>query len=167
MLTKYEIAMRVLVAGGISLAALVDDCRRYRISNKIIITGFILQLALMLVTVLNGRMWLTYIFGGLAAFIIMTVLYMFGGVGAGDVKLLGVVGLLVGFRPALYIVTGSICIGAVVGIAEVVFKTCGTTKVVLLGSQRISGHSFHYTIAIAVTQILLCAFYLGGRYIGT
>ncbi|MDO5402784.1 MAG: A24 family peptidase [Eubacteriales bacterium] len=164
---EHETAIRMLAAACISICALVDDCRRYRISNKLIITGLILQAFVMIITAANGRLWWTYICGGAVTFIIMAVIYMAGGIGAGDVKLMGVLGLLVGLRMGIYIVVVSLCIGAAVGILEIIFKTCRKTEVAVIGGVSADMHGFHYTIAIVIAQLILSLYQWGGVCVGT
>lgn len=162
MTKEVELAVRTALAVFLSMVALVDDCRRYRISNKIVITGFMLQLVLLGITMAEGRAWGTYVYGGLVSFAIMTVIYMIGGVGAGDVKLLGVLGACLGFKGGLFLVTGSLCVGVVTGGMEMLWKGCRRTEVAVLGERTLKLHSFHYTIAITITLFLIVLCYWGG-----
>jgi prepilin peptidase CpaA len=104
-------ALLVLVCG----IAAVTDVRTRKIPNALTYTAILAGL------VLNGTMrpaglgW-GEAFGGLAiGFVPLFVAYLFGGVGAGDVKLSGAVGAFLGVREGAY----ALCYTCVAGLAIV------------------------------------------------
>jgi leader peptidase (prepilin peptidase)/N-methyltransferase len=94
--------MSLLNAGlaGLLIAAAWDDWRRRRISNKLIIAGlvaFAINAAWLAVCRQGGQVAGSLLAGGLA-FLIHLLPYCFGHMGAGDVKLALVIGLLLGWQ---------------------------------------------------------------------
>ena len=88
----------------IIMMAVIDDYRRFKVSNRIIIAGMVIGVVINMGSLMYGGDVRGYIYGGMAGFAIMYMVYIFGGVGAGDVKLLAVCGLLIGVT---YIVTST------------------------------------------------------------
>ena len=80
----------------IIMMAVIDDYRRFKVSNRIIIAGMVIGVVINMGSLMYGGDVRGYIYGGMAGFAIMYMVYIFGGVGAGDVKLLAVCGLLIG-----------------------------------------------------------------------
>ena len=79
----------------IIMMAVIDDYRRFKVSNRIIIAGMVIGVVINMGSLMYGGDVRGYIYGGMAGFAIMYMVYIFGGVGAGDVKLLAVCGLLI------------------------------------------------------------------------
>ena len=89
-------ANNVLLLLLVSLSAAFDAKER-RIPNKITLTGILLGLVFNLI--MGG--WtglLNSFFGMLAGIAIFFIPFVFGGMGAGDVKLMGAIGALMGWR---------------------------------------------------------------------
>lgn len=156
---------RFFLAAVFSLFALYDDCRRYRISNRIIKVGMGMGLAVYVVEIFINGMKETYIMGAAITFFIMLVLYFLGGVGAGDVKLLTMLGYLLGRQYIVIVLLGAVFVGAVIGMAEIFFHRSRRTAIVLPGGRTIMGHGFHYTIAIVIAQAIVTFYVLGGVWI--
>jgi len=101
-------------------AAVATDVRSHRIPNLLLLP--VLGLALMLHTMSGGIDGLITAAGGLAMGLAMlSPLYLVGGMAAGDVKLLGVVGSLVGPWVAVVAGIATMMTGAVFGIAVIVW----------------------------------------------
>ena len=76
--------------------AAIEDLRSYRIPNRLIVAGIITGCVFLLINVLAGNSVNRYLFGALAGFGGMMFLHIIGAVGAGDVKLFLVLGMLLG-----------------------------------------------------------------------
>ena len=113
----------------IIMMAVIDDYRRFKVSNRIIIAGMVIGVVINMGSLMYGGDVRGYIYGGMAGFAIMYMVYIFGGVGAGDVKLLAVCGLLIGVT---YIVR-LICAAMVCGVI----------------------HRFHYTYALCLGAAIM------------
>lgn len=72
----------------IIMMAVIDDYRRFKVSNRIIIAGMVIGVVINMGSLMYGGDVRGYIYGGMAGFAIMYMVYIFGGVGAGDVKLI-------------------------------------------------------------------------------
>lgn len=110
----------ILVLIAMLAAAVVTDLRSHRIPNLLLLPA--LGLALMLHTMNGGIDGLITAASGLAVGLAMlSPLYLVGGMAAGDVKLLGVVGSFLG--PSVAVVAGmaTMMAGGVFGIAVIVW----------------------------------------------
>ena len=87
----FEI-IRMILLVIIMSAAVVDDCRRYRISNRIIICGFIAAAGVFLTEQIMKGGAMQYLTACIAGLGVMSAIYIVKGAGAGDVKLSAVCG---------------------------------------------------------------------------
>ena len=103
------------------VVAVATDLKSHRIPNLLLLPA--LGLALMLHTVNGGMVGLVTAVGGLALGLAMLLpLYAVGGMAAGDVKLLGVVGSFLGPWGALVAGLATMMAGAVLGIAIILWR---------------------------------------------
>ena len=96
----FEI-IRMILLVIIMSAAVVDDCRRYRISNRIIICGFIAAAGVFLTEQIMKGGAMQYLTACIAGLGVMSAIYIVKGAGAGDVKLSAVCGMLLGIKGVL------------------------------------------------------------------
>ena len=102
-------------------AAVVTDLRSHRVPNILLAPA--LSLALLLHTMHGGVDGLMIAAGGFALGIVMFLpLYLVGGMAAGDVKLLGVVGSLLGPWGAIVGGMATMMIGAIFGIIAIAWR---------------------------------------------
>ena len=103
-------------ANAAALLGASEDLRSRRIPNAL--TGTALGCGLLLHFVLGGptELGLSALAGFGAAALLM-VMYLAGGMGAGDVKLMAAVGCLAGCSSLRLILTGTFLSGAIIGIA--------------------------------------------------
>ena len=142
--------------------AAVDDLRRYRISNSIILAGLMLSLAVAVETLILGSrdsgigiskalvMVLDMFLGGIVSFAAAFVLYALKGIGAGDVKLYMVCGLLSGYRMSGKMLLYTMVAGVVIGIMEVFIRRKDVVKV--WGRQF---HASHYSLGILAGNVVV------------
>jgi prepilin peptidase CpaA len=91
------VTAQALLAGGVGIAACVDDLRRRQISNWIPGSAFVSGLALQ--TVQHGwRGAGSALLGTLAGAGVFLIFYLLGGMGGGDVKLMAGFGALLGAK---------------------------------------------------------------------
>lgn len=106
------------------VAAVVSDLRSHRIPNIILAPA--LSLALLLQTMHGGADGLIMAIGGLALGLVMFLpIYFIGGMAAGDIKLLGVVGCFLGPWGAVLAGLATVMIGAIFGIIAIVWRLVG------------------------------------------
>lgn len=86
---------------GLGIAASVEDLWRRRISNPTIVAGLAAGLAVQI----YGRGWwrgpLAWTAGVAAGFAVFLIFFLLGGMGGGDVKLMGAFGACLGVRQIL------------------------------------------------------------------
>lgn len=107
-------AMGVWVACvcAFTVAALVSDLRQRRIPNALTVTAF--GLALAFHVCFSGWAGLKFAAGGFAVgFGVMFVLWLVGGGGGGDVKLMGAVGAWLGAVSTMMLFLGSVFVAVV------------------------------------------------------
>jgi prepilin peptidase CpaA len=91
------VTAQALLAGGVGIAACVDDLRRRRIANWIPVFAF--ASGVILQTVEHGwRGAGSALLGTVAGASVFLIFYLLGGMGAGDVKLMAGFGALLGAR---------------------------------------------------------------------
>lgn len=141
----------------IVLMAVYDDLLRYKISNKIIAFGVMMTAIFFGIyflwgIVVNKGILLSIdllikdsILGLFAGFFGMFIMYVFKAVGAGDVKLMGVIGLLGGIELVKYVLLYSLISGGILGILGMLLKRCDK-----IGKYGIRVHIMHYSLAIAI-----------------
>ncbi len=102
-------------------AAVVTDLRSHRIPNILLAPA--LSLALLINTIHGGPDGLVIATGGLVlGVLILLPLYLVGGVAAGDVKLLGVVGSFLGPWGAIIAGLATMMVGAIFGIIVIAWR---------------------------------------------
>lgn len=128
------------VALGITLGiAVFTDWREQKIYNKMLVPAFCI--ALLLHTLHGGIFGLmSSIMGASLGFILLLLPYLMGGMGAGDVKLLAVVGA---FGGAWFVFT-SFLYGAIIG---------GLISVILLARSKALGNTLkHYFLFLPILK---------------
>lgn len=96
-----------------------------------------------------------YILGTLAGLAGMMLLYIIRAVGAGDVKLFAVLGLLTGLEFVVQLMVVSFITGLFIGVIELCFKR---TSLVRVGSTGIEGHGFHYAVAVLIGYVVVLGY---------
>jgi prepilin peptidase CpaA len=112
-MTLISNSASLLLLPGILATAVYTDIRRHRIPNKLIATGLILALLLQLATGAAHGMW-SGLLGGMLGLVCFVPFYAMRAMGAGDVKLMAVVGIFMGPIGALYaaaysLIAGGLC----------------------------------------------------------
>lgn len=92
----YDIS--VVIALVFIIWSVREDVKAFRIPNYLIIAGLIVGTGLLVIRGLAGDNIRDYILGTLAGLAGMMLLYIIRAVGAGDVKLFAVLGLLTGLE---------------------------------------------------------------------
>jgi len=139
------------------LMAVYDDLIRYKISNKIIAVGIVMAGIYLGIHLVLG-IWIdrglllsidslikNSLYGMSIGFLGMFIMYMLGATGAGDVKLMGVIGLIGGVRFVRDVLLYSLISGGVLGIWGMKLHSCD--KIDRYGKKM---HRMHYSLAIAV-----------------
>lgn len=142
--------LRLMLLCIITMAALYDDLRRYKISNKICVAGSLAGIILTACDMAMGHSVIRYVAGAIAGFVIMLIAHMVLAVGAGDVKLMGALGLLVGFEFINGIIILSFVCTALMG---TIFAVCGRCRLKNFSGRQL--HTIHFTSALAVAEFVM------------
>ena len=144
----YDIS--VVIALVFIIWSVREDVKAFRIPNYLIIAGLIVGTGLLVIRGLAGDNIRDYILGTPIRTGMM-LLYIIRAVGAGDVKLFAVLGLLTGLEFVVQLMVVSFITGLFIGVIELCFKR---TSLVRVGSTGIEGHGFHYAVAIGYVVVL-------------
>lgn len=118
---QWELAVALLLASMLMII-LVSDLTYMIIQNKVLL--FFLPFFIVMRVVEPLDPWWSPIVGGIGAFLLLALIIIIsrGGMGAGDMKLFGVLGIVLGFKHVFLTFFLSCLIGAVVGILLMAFK---------------------------------------------
>ena len=131
-------------ANGAAVLGACEDLRSRRIPNGL--TGSAILVGVVLHLLLGGpRDSGLALLAGMGAAALLLVMYVAGGMGAGDVKLMAAVGCLAGYSSLRLILTGTFLSGAIFGIALAIYhrrlrQTLGNA-LFLLSSVRPKHHA--------------------------
>ena len=142
----------VIIALVLVIVAAVHDLRAFRIPNRLIVTGIAMGMCIIVIRVIKGEHIGSYILGTLAGLAGMMLLYIIRAVGAGDVKLFAVIGLLTGIEFVLQLMLVSVITGFFTGIVELCLKK---TREVSMGGSRIKTHGFHYAVGVLIGYVVV------------
>ena len=123
----------VIIALVLVIVAAVHDLREFRIPNRLIVAGIVAGVSVIVIRAFTGEYIGNYILGTLVGLAGMIFLYIIRAVGAGDVKLLAVIGMLTGLEFVLQLMAVSLITGLFTGIVELFLKK---TREVSMGSWR-------------------------------
>ena len=141
----------VIIALVLVIVAAVHDLREFRIPNRLIVAG----VSVIVIRAFTGEYIGNYILGTLAGLAGMTFLYIIRAVGAGDVKLLAVIGMLTGLEFVLQLMVVSLITGLFTGIVELFLKK---TREVSMGSSGIKAHGFHYAVGVLAGYVVVLVY---------
>lgn len=145
----------VVIALVLIICAVIQDLRAFIISNRLIVAGMAAGVCLIVIRAFTGEHIGSYILGTLAGLAGMMFLYIFRAVGAGDVKLFAVIGLISGLEFVVQLMVVSLITGFLTGIVELCVKK---TREVSIGSGEIRGHGFHYTVGILIGYVVVLVY---------
>lgn len=138
----------------ITLAALIQDLKKYKISNQLILAGMVAAMLFIFVEVCRGGDVKELFLGGIGVFVVLYGIYMIGGIGAGDVKLLTVIGFLVG-KKVVWIAATAFLAAAGLGAVGLLFQKLEQRKVTVLEVYKVNLHIMHFSIAIFIGELIV------------
>ena len=112
---------QLFVALALAAAAAITDYLYYRIPNMLVALGMVTLVWIALTDAWYGEMQMVFwrMQGMGISLILLIPVYLFGGLGAGDVKLLCIIGGLFGVQSTVIIIAAAFCIGAGYGIGTI------------------------------------------------
>ena len=120
-----------------------------------VVAGIVVGVSVIVIRAFTGEYIGNYILGTLAGLAGMTFLYIIRAVGAGDVKLLAVIGMLTGLEFVLQLMVVSLITGIFTGIVELFLKK---TREVSMGSSGIKAHGFHYAVGVLTGYVVVLVY---------
>lgn len=148
--------MTDVISAGIALILIVwavsEDVKAFRIPNRLIIAGYIAGVIMLVIRGFSGEYIGNYITGTLVGLSEMLIFYIIKAVGAGDVKLFAVLGLLLGKTLITQLLIVSLVTGGITGVVELCIKKTGRVE---LGMSHVQMHGFHYAVAILMAYVVV------------
>lgn len=148
--------MTDVISAGIALILIVwavsEDVKAFRIPNRLIIAGYIVGVIMIVIRGFSGEYIGNYITGTLVGLSEMLIFYIIKAVGAGDVKLFAVLGLLLGKTLITQLLIVSLVTGGITGVVELCIKKTGRVE---LGMSHVQMHGFHYAVAILMAFVVV------------
>jgi hypothetical protein len=145
-----------VISAGIALILIVwavsEDVKAFRIPNRLIIAGYISGVIMLVIRGFSGEYIGNYITGTLVGLSEMLIFYIIKAVGAGDVKLFAVLGLLLGKTLITQLLIVSLVTGGITGVVELCIKKTGRVEV---GKSHVQMHGFHYAVAILMAYVVV------------
>ena len=136
----------MFVLFSILAAALVTDLFRSRIPNLLILIGY---LSGVIYSLLTEGPWYLCLLDGLIILIFLYPLYLVGAFGGGDIKLLSVVGIFLGFMPTVNVILTAVMAGAVCSVIKIIFL------LIRYGKISFSNLTIHFSLPIFMGTILI------------
>lgn len=150
---KYGFSVELLLACSLILLCaiiFVSDLLYFIISDKVLIVFFIWFLVLQ--AVFEYRSWLDAVAGGLLGFCFLLLLAILskGGIGGGDIKLMGVLGLMLGFQGAYLTLMIASVVGVLVAIVGLLAKKYNRKTAIPFGPYLAVGAlvTFYYSVEL-------------------
>ena len=123
---QFTDVMLAIVAMGFTGTAMYFDLKYRKIPNWLTVSVFVLGFAFHIAT--SGVAGLTFALGGFAAgFLPLLVLWLIGGGGGGDVKMMGALGTWLGAPVTLIVFLGSAIVALVMMIGMLAWKALSRT----------------------------------------
>ena len=123
---QFTDIMLAIVAMGFTGAAMYFDLKYRKIPNWLTVSVFVLGFVFHIAT--SGLAGLTFALGGFAAgFLPLLVLWLIGGGGGGDVKMMGALGAWLGAPITLIVFLGSAIVALLMMIGMMAWKALGRT----------------------------------------
>lgn len=149
---------------------MILDFATGKVSNKLILVG--LLLSFIFTVIVNQHSIMYYFLGIFLPFLVLLIIFVIGGIGAGDVKLFAVIGGFIGYQGVLQCIIVSFIFGAIIAMFKLLMqrnliKTFSNIGLFLFGIfqskkiqtfEREKSNTIHFTLPILFS--VLC--YVGG-----
>lgn len=151
--------------------AVIMDFATGKVSNRLIVVGLIVGLVLQIV--FGGKENIDNAFiGAIVPIIVLILVFIIGGIGAGDIKLFSVIGVFLGPRGVFICIIVAIVIGAIISLGKILMNrnfyiyfsnlfnyvsTLNQTNKIQL-YKREKYNTIHFTLPILLSVLI----YMGG-----
>ncbi len=149
---------------------MILDFTTGKVSNKLILIG--LLLSFVFTVVVNKHSIIYYFLGVFLPIVLLLIIFVIGGIGAGDVKLFAVIGGFIGYQGVFQCIIVSFIFGAIIAIFKLLLernliKILRNISLYLFGIfqskqiqtlEREKSNTIHFTLPILFS--VLC--YIGG-----
>jgi prepilin peptidase CpaA len=142
-----------------------------KVSNKLIIIGIILGFVLQILFEGKDKIG-NFLLGAMVPIIFLMLVFMIGGIGAGDIKLFSVIGVFLGARGVFTCIITAFIIGAVISLGKILISRnfyvyfnnlinyisefFQTQKIQIY--KREKNNTIHFTLPILISVLI----YMGG-----
>lgn len=162
---------KFLVLLLVVISAVIMDFSTGKVSNYLIVVGLIAGFILQIL--FGGKAQIIYsLAGAIVPILVLIIVFIIGGIGAGDIKLFSVIGVFIGAKGVFTCIVVSFIIGAVISLGKIIFSrnlylyfnnlvnyvslTYQSQKIQLY--KRDKNNTIHFTLPILISVLL----YMGG-----
>jgi len=142
------VILKMLLVYALTSAAVITDYKYYKIPNSLNIWGLISAIFLNLFLQEQYNLY-SIVIGLIIPFILLYPVFVIGGIGAGDIKLLCVIGAVIGFKNSIRFTIFCFVIAGIIGILKLLFLEIRYKK-----NNRYLMHKMHFSYAIYAASIL-------------
>lgn len=136
-----------------TIIAVIQDINTFKISNKKIAAGICSAAVCMVVEILMGGECFEELAAGAGIFCVLYIVYIVGAIGAGDVKLLTLIGFLCG-KTVWRVTVLAFVISLITGIAGIIFNKLQKREVKVMNCKKAKLHIVHFSIAIFAAELV-------------
>lgn len=111
----------MIILYGVLFISVYYDIKSKRIPNKLIIIGYLSCFIISLIQKGSHGM-IEFLIGSTVPLIILFILFLFRMIGAGDIKLLALVGGVLGLPHILYCIFAAFAVGAVISLGKMIYN---------------------------------------------
>lgn len=151
---------RIIAVCVLTIICIFTDIKSYRVSNKCLGIFIVMAIGLMVVDYKDA---IGYLLGTIFPLVILWPVYKLKGLGAGDVKMLGVLGAFLGASRIMKIIWISLVAGGIMAAGKIIFMGVDMYRLrmnllEIKSAAKISDVKkelrIHYTIAIGIGVIV-------------
>jgi len=139
---------KMLLVYALISAAVIMDYKYFKIPNSLNLWGFISAIFLNLFSPGPYNLY-SVVIGLMIPFVLLYPVFMIGGIGAGDIKLLCVIGAVIGMKSCMKFTVSCFIIAGIIGILKLILMEIRGEK-----NKRYTMHKIHFSYAIVVASIL-------------
>ena len=133
--------------------AMVQDLRNFKIGNRQILVGLLGAAGCMAYEWMMGGVCAEQLTAGFSVLGVLYMVYLIGGIGAGDVKLLAVTGFIWG-RPVWKITVLAFLIASGMGLAGILSGKLKKREMNVMNCTSVRLHVMHFGAAVFVAELV-------------
>lgn len=152
-MVSYLPEIRAGMALLLAFCAMVQDLRNFKIGNQQILVGLLGAAGCMAYEWMMGGVCAEQLTAGFSVLGVLYMVYLIGGIGAGDVKLLAVTGFIWG-RPVWKITVLAFLIASGMGLAGILSGKLKKREMNVMNCTSVCLHVMHFGAAVFAAELV-------------